>query len=143
VTVQDNRFDDAESEVERGEPWRFREEDAPNPLTIEASGWSSGTTKLGEAEFLNGRDRDGKLWLVLVGGVVLRKRLIDGIDEQWDDEKGGWVVVETLGRVVPGEIVSIKYLGDKEGKQYDYPDFRVVRKPPAGAEKEVGDDIPF
>ena len=67
------RFDEAEREVERGEPWLFREPGTPNPLTIEAERWSTGHTKLGEADFLSGRDRDGKLWSVLVGGVVLKR----------------------------------------------------------------------
>ena len=130
TNTYDPRFDEAEADVERGEPWRFREDDAPNPLTIQATGWSSGHTRLGEAEFLNGVDRDGKKWSVLVGGTVLRKRLVDGAVEEWDDDKGAFAVVRTEGRVQPGEVVSIKYLGDREGSQYDYPDFRVVRKPP-------------
>jgi hypothetical protein len=134
-----SQFDDAEAEVERGEPWRYREADAPNPLTIEIAGWSSGTTKLGPAEFMHGVDRGGRQWSVLVGGVVLSKRLIDGLVEEWDEEEQGFVVVETQGRVEPGEIVSIKYLGDREGAKYDYPDFRVVRKPATG--KGDGDDL--
>jgi hypothetical protein len=56
--------------------------------------------------------------------------LIEGLVEEWDDEKGEFVVVKTEGRVQPGEIVSIKYVGDREGAKYDYPDFRVSRKPP-------------
>jgi hypothetical protein len=129
-------------------------------LTIRATDWSTGTTKLGEAEFLQGVDRDGKAWSVLVGSVVLTKRLIEGLIEQWDDEKKAFVVVETLGRVEPGEVVSIKFLGDVEGARYTYPNFRVSRKslqtaartpedagppddeplPPAAA---ADDDIPF
>jgi hypothetical protein len=116
-TLPDSRFDEAEADVERGERWRFREPDAPNPLTI------------GEAEFLNGVDRDGRKWSVLVGSVVLTKRLIDGLVEQWDDERGEFVVVETLGRAEPGEVVSLKYVGDVEGARYTYPNFRVRRIP--------------
>ena len=56
----DSRFDEAESDVDRGEPWRYRDADAPNPLTIEVTEWSTGITKLGEAEFMNGTDRSGK-----------------------------------------------------------------------------------
>jgi hypothetical protein len=41
-----------------------------------------------------------------------------------------WAVRKTQGRVQPGEIVSIKYVRDREGAKYDYPDFRVSRKPP-------------
>jgi hypothetical protein len=108
----------------------YREPDAPNPLTIEATEWSTGVTKLGEAEFLQGVDRAGKKWSVLVGSVVLTKRLIEGLVEEWDGEPGEFVVVKTEGRVQPGEIVSIKYVGDREGTKYDYPDFRVSRKPP-------------
>jgi hypothetical protein len=129
--LDDDRFDEAQADVDRGEPWLFREPDAPNPLTIFAREWSTGVTKLGEAEFLNGVDRDGKRWSILVGSVVLTKGLIDGIVEAWDNEAGKFVVVETLGRVEPGEVVSIKFLGDREGAQYNYPDFRISRKPPA------------
>jgi hypothetical protein len=147
-----SRFDAAEAEVDRGEPWRFREPDAPNPLTIEATGWSTGVTKLGQAEFLNGADRNGKRWSVIVSCVVLTKRLIEGVIEEWDETSKGFVVTETLGRVQPGEIVSIKYVGDKEGAKYDYPNFRVVRKPPETEAAEaqadtpeagISDDIPF
>jgi hypothetical protein len=96
-------------------------------------------TKLGEAEFLNGTDREGKLWSVLVGSVVLTKGLIDGIFESWDDEAGGFVVTETLGRVKPGEVVSIKFLGDREGQKFDYPDFRISRKPATEQQELVGE----
>ena len=144
ATTHDSRFDEAEADVERGEPWRLREPDAPNPLTIEATDWSTGHTRLGDADFLNGVDRDGKKWSVLVGSVVLRKRLVDGIVEEWDDDAGAFTTVRTEGRIQPGEIVSIKYLGDREGSQYDYPDFRVSRKAPVstgGGNPDV--DIPF
>jgi hypothetical protein len=105
-------------------------------------------TKLGEAEFLSGLDRDGKQWSILVGSVVLTKRLIDGTIEEWDDDKQGFVVVETRGRVRAGEVVSIKYLGDVEGAKYDYPNFKVSRRPPAsetpaGGESSGDDDIAF
>jgi hypothetical protein len=146
----DSRFAEAESDVDRGTSWRFREADAPNPLTIMATEWSTGVTKLGEAEWLNGVDRDGKAWSVLVGSVVLRKRLIEGLVEEWDDEARDFVVVEMLERVQPGEVVSIKYLGDVEGARYTYPNFRVSRKPPIGSGDKssaqgatVVDDIPF
>jgi hypothetical protein len=128
---RDDRFAAAEAEVDRGEPWRFREPGIPNPLTIEALEWSTGMTKFGEAEFLGGVDANGKRWSVLVGGVVLSKRLVEGTIEGWDDESGGFVVTQTLGRVRPGEVVSIKYTGDVEGPNGPYPNFRVVRKPPA------------
>ena len=152
--MADNRFDEAEAEVDHGAPWRFREPDAPNPLTIQATGWSTGITKLGEAEFLQGVDRTGKQWSVLVGSVVLTKYLIDGTVEEWDDERKAFVIVKTLGRVKPGEVVSIKYVGDREGAKYNYPDFRVSRKPssdeptpePAAStsQEATGDsDIPF
>ena len=68
----DSRFDEAEADVDRGEPWRYREGDAPNPLTIRVTGWSTGHTQHGEADFLSGVDRDGKVWSVLVGSVVLQ-----------------------------------------------------------------------
>jgi hypothetical protein len=147
----DDRFVQAEADIDAGEPWLFREENAPNPLVIEAVSWSTGFTKLGEAEFLNGIDRHGKKWSILVGTVVLTKRLIEGVVEQWDDEQQDFVVVETLGRVQPGEVVAIKYLGDVDGGKYPYPNFRVSRKPPvkqgepskAGSEPEGEDDIPF
>jgi hypothetical protein len=128
---KDSRFDEAEHDVDHGAPWMFREPDAPNPLTIKATAWSQGVTRLGEAEFLQGIDREGKKWSVLVGSVVLTKRLVEGLVEEWDDEKGEFVVVRTEGRVQPGEVVSIKYIGDREGSKFDYPDFRVSRKPAA------------
>jgi hypothetical protein len=139
-TTQDNRFDEAESDVDHGTPWLFREPDAPNPLTIQATEWSTGITKLGEAEFLQGIDRDGKKWSVLVGSVVLSKRLIEGLVEEWDDETRDYVVVKTEGRVVPGEVVSIKFVGDRDGAKFVYPDFRVSRKPPLRVESDVAAD---
>lgn len=152
TSIHDARFDDAESDVDRGSPWRFRDDpDAPNPLTIEVIEWSTGVTKLGEAEFMNGVDRDGKRWSVLVGSVVLRKHLVEGLVEEWDDDRKAFVETARLGRVEPGEVVSIKYVGDREGAQYNYPDFRVSRKPVAGpavvdepaAAAAPNDDIPF
>jgi hypothetical protein len=145
MTSITDRFDEAEADVDRGTPWMFREQDAPNPLTIVATGWSTGHTKLGEAEFLAGTDRDGKKWSVLVGSVVLTKGLIEGIVEEWDNELDKFVVVETLGRVQDGEVVSIKYLGDRQGATYEYPDFKISRKPAAvgPAAGEAGDDIPY
>jgi hypothetical protein len=124
-------FDEAEAAISRGTAWRFREEGAPNPLTIQTGDgcWSSGHTKLGTAEFLSGTDRDGKRWSVLVGGAVLSKYLLEGVFEEWDSDTNGFVVVETLGRVQPNEIVSIKYLGDRQGTKYVYPDFKVIRRP--------------
>jgi hypothetical protein len=89
---------------------------------------------------------------VLVGSVVLTKRLIDGTIEAWDAEKNEFGVVETLGRVRPGEVVSIKYLGDREGARYNYPDFKVIRKPAVTggavhdepeADEPSDDDVPF
>jgi hypothetical protein len=145
---RDDRFDQAENDVDHGDPWLFREPDAPNPLTIEATEWSTGVTKLGEAEFLNGVDRDGKRWSILVGSIVLKKRLIEGAIEEWDPAAGEFTVVDELGPVKPGEIVSIKYLGDREGAQFDYPNFKVSRKPPADTanddpKDDVDDDIKF
>jgi hypothetical protein len=136
----DSRFDEAEADVDHGTPWLFREPDATNPLTIEATGWSTGVTKLGEAEFLQGIDRDGKRWSVLVGTAVLRKRLIDGFVEEWDNDEGRFVIVEHEGRVKPGEVVSIKYLRDREGAKYVYPDFRVSRRPPLSVESDIKAD---
>lgn len=140
-----NRFDEALAEIERGEAWRFREPGAPNPLVIECVGWESGHTRLGDADFLIGVDREGKKWSVLVGGVVMRKRLIDGIVETYDHTTGKFEVVRTEGRVVPGEIVGLKYLGDRDGAQYAYPNFTITRRPPEPANAEGGehDDIPF
>ena len=149
----DSRFDEAEADVDYGSPWLYREPDAPNPLTIQVVEWHEGTTKLGPAEFMQGIDRDGKRWSVLVGSVVLTKKLIEGLVEEWSEERDEFVVTETLGRVQPGEVVSIKYLGDVEGAKYTYPNFRVSRKPaaqPAKLEEPIaeengtqGDDIPF
>src|SRR5581483_2748943 len=98
MTSVDERFDEAEADVDRGEPWRFREEGTPNPLTIQVTEWSTGVTKLGDAEFMNGIDRNGKRWSVLVGSVVLTKKLIEGLVEEWNDDTKQHEVVETLGR---------------------------------------------
>jgi len=126
-----DRFAEADADVETGSPWLYRDPDAPNPLTIQATGWSTGHTKFGEAESLAGVDRDGKNWSVLVGGVVLTKKLVEGLVEEWDNDRGTFVVVATRGRVEPGEIVSLKYVGDVEGAKYTYPNFKISRKPPA------------
>ncbi len=126
-----DEFAAAEAELTRGTAWRFRAPDAPNPLTIRATGWSSGHTKLGDAEFLNGVDRAGSQWSVLVGSKVLSRRLIDGEVSEWDEDAGGYVTAEVQGRVEPGEIVSLRFKGDKEsGNGYTYPDFDVVRRRP-------------
>jgi hypothetical protein len=130
VPIPDGRFDEAEDEVDfRGTPWLFRDPDAPNPLTIEAFEWEERITKYGPAEFLLGRDRNGKKWSVLIGGKVLLKHMIEGLVEEWDGEAGEFVVVKTLGRVEAGEVVSIKYAGHRDGPNGPYPDFKVVRKP--------------
>lgn len=139
-TQHDSRFDEAEADVDHGTPWMFREPDAPNPLTIEATEWATGITKLGEAEFLQGVDREGKKWSVLVSTAVLQKRLIDGLVEEWDNDTREFKVVEVEGRVKPGEVVSIKYLGDREGARYIYPDFRISRRPPLKVESDVEAD---
>jgi hypothetical protein len=138
----DSRFNEAEADIDRGTPWKFREPDAPNPLTIEAVEWSKGMTELGEAEFLSGVDREGKKWSVLVGGSILTKRLIDGLIEAWDNETREFKVVEVEARVDPGEVVSIKYLGDRHGQKFDYPNFLVSRKPPVrvGGDEQAADD---
>lgn len=141
-TTLNQLFDEAEADVDHGAPWRFREPDAPNPLTILAGEWSTGVTKLGEAEFLNGTDRNGKRWSVLVGSVVLTKRLIEGLVEEWDDDRKEFVVTETEGRVQPGEVVSLKYLGDVEGARFVYPNFKVSRKPPVDGSTPALDDEP-
>ena len=127
MTGTTDKFAEIEAEVDRGEPWMFRDPAAPNPLTLEVSGLSTGFTKFGEATWLNGIDRAGKKWSILLGGIVLNKKLIDGLIEKWDEASRQYVVVETLGPVKPGEMVSIKYLGDKEGASFTYPNFRVYR----------------
>jgi hypothetical protein len=77
---------------------------------------------------------------------VLRRRLIDGEISAWDDERGAYVVTGAEGRVQPGEVICIKFLGDKEGTQgKPYADFVIVRKP-AVKGAQTGDrdgDIPF
>ena len=90
--------------------------DAPNPLTLEVTGWSSGHTKFGDAEFLAPPTSTvtGRRGGVLVGSVVLKKRLVEGLVEEWSDDWGKYVVTETLGRVEVGEVVSLKYTGDAE-----------------------------
>jgi hypothetical protein len=53
--------------------------------------------------------------------------------EEWDADRREFVVTSTLGRVEPGEVVSIRFLGDREGAQYSYPNFRVSRRPATGS----------
>ena len=48
LATPDDRFDQAEADVDHGTAWRYREPDAPNPLTIVATGWSTGVTKIGD-----------------------------------------------------------------------------------------------
>lgn len=135
----DPRFDELEAEVDYGASWLYREPETPNPLTIQATGWSTGMTKLGEAEFLLGVDCKGDRWSILVGNLVLTKRLIEGLVEEWNDEEDDFVVTETLGRVAPGEFVSLKFIGDAESARgFTYPNFKVVRMP--GAERTPGED---
>lgn len=133
----DPRFDEAEAEVDYGTPWRYKgdgSEDCPNPLTVIVTGWSTGVTSLGEAEFMTGNDREGKKWSVLVGNTQLKKELIEGIVEKWDDDSSSFLQVDVLGRVAEGDVVSIKYKEDKEtkpdaeGKKYTYPVFQISRK---------------
>lgn len=136
-----DRYDAAEEDVDgTGTAWLFRQPDMPNPLTIMATDWREGQTKLGPAEFLVGVDRNDRRWSVLVGSVVLTKGLIEGTVEEWDDDKQGFVVKEVLGRVQLGEVVSIKYLGDRKGAKYTYPDFKISRKPPPKVDEPVETD---
>jgi hypothetical protein len=139
-TQYDPRFDDAEAELRRGDAWKYRQPDTPNPLTILVTGWSSGHTKHGLTDFLNGTDRDGKAWSVLVGSLVLRKRLIDGEVSEWDADRNAFVVTNMEGRVQPGEMVSILYTGDKEGASgTPHATFKVSRLPAPAA---AADDKP-
>jgi hypothetical protein len=152
-TSYDPRFDEAEAEADRGNAWKPREAGMPNPLTIVATEWSTGQTRIGPAEWLNGVDRDGRRWSVLVGSTILKKRLLEGVVEEWDPERNAFVEIRREGRVEPGEMVSLKFLGIKEGGTYDYPNFTVVRKPaleqsgeaaPAPEASAASDsDIPF
>jgi hypothetical protein len=133
-------FDTVEAEVERGEPWKYREPGAPNPLTVQVAGWSTGRMKSGdEVEFMTGRDRDGRLWSLLVGAITLKDALIDGNVKRWDDDSGEYVIVQQNGRVQPGEVVSIKYLGDATSKRsgQTYPTFRIARGGQNGATPAV------
>jgi len=141
--MSDTRWDEAESEVDRGRAWRFKDEGAPNPLTIQAEEWVQITTEYGETELLTGRDRDGSSWSILVGSKILQKALIDGVFEEWDDDKKAFVVKETLGKVRPGEVVSVKYLGEREGGKFTYSNFAISRKAALPVSAKAEDDIPF
>ena len=65
----DERFDEAEADVDYGSPWLFREPGAPNPLTILVTGWSTGVTKLGEAP----RDEESALSAPELTALTLRR----------------------------------------------------------------------
>jgi hypothetical protein len=84
---------------------------------------------------------------VLIGGVVLRKRLVEGLVEEWNDEQSKYVVTETLGKAQVGEVVSLKFIGDGETSTGNaYPKFSVSRKPAAATTEPQGeedDGIPF
>lgn len=155
----DPRFDEAEADVDFGDSWRPKDEGAPNPLTIIAEEWSEGNTDYGLTDFLRGRDREGKLWSILVGSTILRKGLIEGLVEEWSESENAFVLKETLGKVAPGEVVSIKYLGEEQGAKFTYSKFKISRKPPVpqdgdnpaeepeqkaeAAATPTDDDIPF
>jgi hypothetical protein len=146
VSTYDKRFDEAELDVDRGSPWMFKEEGAPNPLTIEVEEWVEITTTYGAADLMIGRDRDRKRWSVLVGekATILRKKLIDGIVEEFDEKQNAFVQTAVLGKVEPGEVVSIKFKGTREGTQGPYNNFEISRKPALPADEqdaaaEVGD----
>lgn len=147
MTTYDPRWDEAESEADRGEPWKPKEDSThPNPLTIEAEGWVTFThATYGETELLVGKDRDGKKWSILIK-AILKKTLVEGVFEEFDEKQNAFVEKERLGRVEPGEVVSVKFLGEKEGAKYTYDNFNVVRKParddaPTG-DHDTGDDEP-
>ena len=140
----DSRFAEAESEVDRGEPWMFREDGAPNPLTIVATGWSSGHTAIGPAEFLNGVDRERE-------GVVDSRRQRRAVEAPHRGTRRG--VGRGEGRLrrhrdpragAARRGRELKYIGDREGGKFPYPDFRVSRKPaPASTSAQNRDGIPW
>jgi hypothetical protein len=140
----DPRFDQAEADVDYGKSWRFRDEGMPNPLTIEVTGWSlDAKMPNGDlVDFVRGVDRDGEAWSILVGGMVLKQHLIEGRVEEWDEEKQGFVTAATLGRVQPGDVVSLKYTGEKRAASgNDYPTFRISRIAGNGT-ASVPDSVP-
>jgi hypothetical protein len=144
MSTYDPRFDEAEAEVDRGDAWLPREDGMPNPLTIVAVDWSSGTTSIGPAEWLNGRDRDDRRWSILVGSTILKKRLIEGVIEEWNDDEQRFVEVGREGKVKPGELVSLKFKGDRQGSKYKYPVYEIVRKPALEqSASSQDDDVPF
>ena len=128
--MSDSLFDQAESQVEYGKSWRFREDGMPNPLTIQVTGWSLDVAMPNGdlVDFVRGTDRNGEAWSILVGGAVLKQHLVEGRVESWNYEKQAFELTATLGRVQPGEVISLKYEGDKRSKAgYDYPTFRFSR----------------
>lgn len=141
VALPDRRFDDAEDDVNVGASWQYHKPDAPNPLTLQATGWSVTNSILGEAEILDGVDRHGKPWSILIGCDALKKKLVEGLVEEWDDTRNEFVVTETIGRVEIGEVVALRYVGDIKGATC----FRVSRKPvlPASGGALSGERIRF
>ena len=77
--LTDSRFDEAEADVDRGTPWRFREPDAPNPITLEVTDADAAERIVAEAE-----GRFGSIDVIVNGaGQATHRDLEDVPDEAW------------------------------------------------------------
>lgn len=127
----DPRFDEAEAELDSWRAWKIKSDSSlPNPLTIIADKWDEyqGSDYPEPLEFLHGTDRHGNKWSVAVSTIILKKRLIEGLVEDWSEKDNAFVVTSVEGRVEPGEVVSIAYEGEAEAKKGSLSKFKVVRK---------------
>ncbi len=152
VMSYDSRFDEAVDELDSWRQWRPKtEEGSPNPLVIIVDDWRLDVqSDYGPFDILRGTDKHGSKWSVNAASNILKKSLVDGIVEEWDDTTKSFAVTETLGRVKPGELVAISYEGEGQGAKFNYSKYKIVRKPAApadGSAAPTGDmpdsEIPF
>ena len=158
----DPELEALEEALDRGEPWKYPTKPGepidpamPNPLVIRVTALTTGTVNGEEAQFLNGVDSRGKKWSRLLGSIPLRKPLIEGAIEKWDDDQQAFVETARVGAVRAGERVAIKFRGFrtlKSGPQKgkEVPDLKVDRpdalnpsEGDGGSRPSDDDDIPF
>jgi hypothetical protein len=123
-----------EQKLDRGEIWRYDEpmpDGMPNPLVTVSLGLSDGIINGEPVKFYKGLDRSRKKWSRLLGAQILKDRLIDGIEAEWNEDQGRFVETRRVGPVQPGELVAILFTGFRlNPKGQKYPSFKIERTPP-------------